>query len=697
MRRPSSSRRKSSRSEETSFAWRIVEAIPLALPAALAAFSVVAVLLLIMGQLSSTLTFGVGGAAALMAAYAVVRFSRTTRPGSQKEQRIVDVLVIIGAIVWLGFNILYTSQHVVTDRDPATYGVAGVWLINHDNLDIHYSPEFQDLEGTSQWSAGFAVDKDYPDRIYAQGQHLLPTLLGLGGRIVGDQHLFHIAPLFGMTALLAIYAFARLLVRPRWALVATAVIAVSLPLIYFSRDNYTEPLAATFTFSALALILVAQKTKRLILWGIAGIVAGAGALTRVDAYLMIATLVLFAALYVVLAKKTERRAKLQHVGTFGLGLAVPAIVGWLDVSLLSPLYFRDIYPMLKQEIWAICTALVVGGGLIIVGWRTSVLTWLDRHTKKWRGLAIFIGILLLATIIISRPLWYTSYVSVQNELIAGLQMAAGDPVEPRNYAEQTAQWVAWYIGPFMGILGVIGLAWAASRAVMQRELFLLASVVVVGFTSIVYFILPNITADQIWAIRRFVPVIIPGLVIFGVYALDQLALKWRLSSVKQGAITGIIAILLIAVPLQVSMPLLHVRERKQLASINAVCQSIPKNAAVLWVGIARNELLMTTRAFCGDVPVAGYVSDEIDKESLVNIAESVEQNGKQLVVGVYRTQMAIMHNYGFTEGDMTLVNENEYKVIEQKLHGPPQETYLREDVIYMGKVSSAEGIITPLE
>jgi 4-amino-4-deoxy-L-arabinose transferase-like glycosyltransferase len=671
------------RQKVSQWVFSAVEILPLLLPAVLTAFGCVAIALLLMGQLKDMFVWPLGILAACAAAIPVIKYGRVDRPGGAKERRITDWLVVAGVVVWGGFNMLYTSQHILTNRDPATYGVAGAWLIHHDNIKMNVPDVLGTTPRVVGSSAGFEALQlnDKEPHVYAQGMHLLPAFLGLSGRIAGEELMLRVSPFFGMTALLAVYGFARLLVRPRWAALATAVLAVSLPLIYFSRDTYTEPLALTFTFGALSLLWVAQKQKNLWLWLLAGLVTGAGVLTRIDAYLTIAGIVFFAAIMVVLAARRDRATALKQAGVLAAGITLPSFLGWLDVSLLSPGYYDSVKSLLKLELLAIAIVAAAGVVATVIAWRTRVLVALDKATRRWRGTAIVVLIVLIAAGLASRPLWYTAVTSNQNPVVAEIQQRMGDPIEKRSYAEQSVNWVVWYIGPLFALLGVVGVALAAKWSMARRDLLLVASVAVVLVTSLVYLVKPSITADQIWASRRLLPVILPGLLVFGAVALDRMHSRYFNKHRYEWIVVGGITCALVIMPLLVSKPFLRMRELTQLASIQAVCQAVPKNGVVLWIGLARLEALQPTRAYCG-IDAMGYNEDVFKTKHFAQAAHEARKAGKVVYIGVYGKQLGIFEGPALKH--MTEINKNSYQVLEQTLDRPPFSRRTQTDSIQLG-------------
>lgn len=676
-----------------------LELIPLVVPAALASFGLVTVILLLLGQFRPELIWPLGLICAATASYFVGRYGRVDRPGSIVEQRICDVVFLAAILIWGGFNALYTTQHVFTNRDPATYSVAGAWLTTHDNLYIDISQVFGEVPGVIGASAGFGLDKVTEDRLYAQGLHLLPALLGLMGRVIGVDHMLHLNPLFGMTALMAVYAFARLFIRPYWSLIGVGAFAASLPLIYTSRDTYTEPLAATFTFGALALLFVAQKSHRLSLWFLAGLVAGAGALTRIDSYFTIIGFIAFLALFLALSSKKERKWNLYAAGLLTLGMGLSAFIGWLDVSLLSASYYSNLLPRFSMQILLLAGVFMAGLVLILIAWKSKLLPKLDRLTRSWRGPAIALLIIVIALILMARPLWMQAEHNLTIQTVADLQAQEGDPINPkRSYAEQTTNWVAWYIGPVMAILGVIGLALAAAKATLRKDLLLVAALGVIVMTSVVFLIRPSITPDHIWASRRLVPVILPGLAIFGAYAAHRISREYFDNKRFGVLFTILLSAIILLGPLLTTRPFIRVRDTVRLAPIKAVCEATPKGSAILWVGVARLEAVQPTRAFC-DIPAMGYRDDGKDingapeVSTLAQVAINAGKRGVTPLVAVYGSQ--IDHLPNTSKEDLTEVNTNTYFEYQQRLTAPPRNIVTKTDSVMMGIIQT-DGSIRPL-
>ena len=75
----------------------------------------------------------------------------------------------------------------------------------------------------------------------------------------------------GAFALLALFVLARRVVGSPIGLVVTAAMAVSMPMIYVSRDTYSEPLMMLFLIGGVAMLHRAVTTARRADYGLAGL------------------------------------------------------------------------------------------------------------------------------------------------------------------------------------------------------------------------------------------------------------------------------------------------------------------------------------------------------------------------------------------------------------------------------------------
>lgn len=685
--------------------WSGLEAIPLIIPAAFAGLGIVIISLLLAGRLTNALFWPLGLAVMVLMSWVVVKYSHIKdRPGSVRERHWFDALVMLGVALWIGVNLFFTSHSVFITRDPGIYAVTGQWLISHQDTNIETPKITSYTQGVYNQSSG--EWKDYkskdPERLQPQGMHFFHALLGLAGRVGGEVALFKVNVVFGGFALLAIYAFARLLMKPRWAAVATAALSVTLPMIYFARDTYTEPLAATLTFGALALLWAAQtrpkKDRSLFLWLIAGLTAGAGALTRPDGYLTVVAIAMFLFIMMAVATRKDRRDAVIKSVVFAAGAAVPMILAYVDMTELTSSYYFSHGKDVKIQLAMLAMVLVGGVIGLAICWHTKILRWLDGKTISWRGYAVAAVIIIAALGLMSRPLWLKTHGSTGHSAIAytmSLQSKLGENIEPRFYSENTVEWLGWYVGMPVVALGFSGLALAGYQAMKDKKLLLLPGLAVVLLTMAVYLINPRITPDQIWAVRRFVPVIIPGIVIFAALAAQKLSEKLFEGMDKWAPVFSVpLALFFVMLPALVSRPFFFVREKaNDLKAVEAFCEQLPKNSLVVWLGGSLElDTSMTTRAFCGQQSI-GYSyqvsklykkTGQIDKDVLARVYRDATAKGYHVVVAIHGSQKPNLLPTDATGFKAVAVYQD--REVEKTLLNPPREANTTVDSIELGQL-----------
>lgn len=671
---------------------RALNLLPIALPAMVAGFGLVAMALLLFGQLQTWLAWPLGLLVALAIAAILWRAKPAEVQGGRRENLICSVLLIVGVLMWGLFNSYYASEHLFTNRDPATYANAAIWLINHDNLQIETPAIFGDSPNITNETPGFEHPQGQNNVVHAQGQHLVPVLLGLAGRIVGEDWVLRLSPWLGAVALMAVYGFARFLVKPRWALLTTAVLAATLPMIHFSRDVYTEPLSIAFVFAGLSLLWQAQKTNGKPIWFVAGLVAGAGALARIDSYMVIIGLAAFLVVLLAVVAKGRRKEALRGVGVFSFGAVLPLATGWLDLTQLSAPYFAGHWPLVLQELVVLLAVVVLGAAAVFISWRTELVSWLNRVTKTWRVPVLVAVIVAIVLVLISRPLWYAAP-NNSGEIdgfVASIQMTEGLAVEARSYAELSTYWVSWYVGPIIAIAAVFGLIVLMRRLFEKGDLLPLAFIFVF-LVAAVYFIKPNVAPDQLWATRRMLPVLIPSVIILGIYALYWLSQKQFLSRMVRHAVLPVAAVAVLIAPLATNSPFVRTRDVVQTPLFEDLCNSLPANSAVLWLGDGWFYNVQATRSLCG-VPAAAYTNGRVSQQELIKTAVATKEAGYVPVVAVFAGDKHLAGEVA----DMTPVSAYTYHEMAPTITSPPKKVESKSYEFLIGAIGS-DGSISAVQ
>lgn len=547
------------------------------------------------------------------------------RPGERgRSPQVVAVLALLLAVGSGVVNGANAYEHLLVDGDPAVYAATGASLARTGELTI--PTRLDDLYAGNDTinvaGAGYFQSPDEPT-VYPQFFHLLPVLLAVATWLGGTTLMLLVPPLLGAASLLAFYAFAARAVRPPWALLSTAALAVLLPQLHFSRDTFSEIPSQLLVFSGLALLwdVTGPRTAgRTGSWAgglVTGLVLGASAMARIDAFLYLVPIA--AALLFVRAGRTG----LAVVA----GLAVSAGLAIVDGYLGSPIYVASVEGPLLQT--ALALGLVAVAAVVV----RRHPGWVPRLGARlaWPVAGLVVALAAVAWFV--RP-----YVQVTrkipdrtNQTIAALQQAEGLPVDvPRSYDELTMVWLSWYLGPVALALGILGLAWLSWRVLRGREVRLAPFVLLVGLATAVYLWHPGIFPVQYWASRRFLPVTFPGLILLAVLLCAWLFDRW---AGWRRALPALGAASVLAFPLALLPGATLPQNYDGFAgAVEQMCGSLLPDDVVLFVGgaPASSGLLQPVQAYCG--VTAASASPRTGRADVVEVAAAAEAAGRRLVL-----------------------------------------------------------------
>lgn len=313
----------------------------------------------------------------------------------------------------------------------------------------------------------------------------------------------------------------------------------------------------------------------------------------------------------------------------GAGLPTGWFLAWPYLDYLS----GSLVPLL-----AICgVVLVLTAAAVVLAPRLARLRWRPprRLPDVMAGLVVLVALGLAA-----RPLVLTVRREPGNvdealtaEFVGAVQRANGMPHDPtRLYYEHSFTWVMWYAGPVVTLLAVLAAAVLARRLARGADRAWLLPLAIIGWTTITTLLLPAITPDHPFASRRLVPIVIPGVILLGVWGLRLLYEKTR--RLGQGEIPGrdhapqsdaashlpparhhlhrfrhvvlAIGVVLAVVPAAVvsAGTAFTPVGRGEVAAVSRLCAAIPKDASVLIVErVTGDRFTQVVRGMCG-VPAA---------------------------------------------------------------------------------------------
>jgi hypothetical protein len=619
---------------------------------------------------------GLAGTAALLwwcrGVFGGVRSTRVHRAA------VLAVLIALGSLVW---NAWAPAQHMLLNRDPGVYSEVARWLDREGTLEVDRSDTpFADLDVFSE----AALYDSAPGVFEFQFNHLSSVVLSSSYGLGGARVMWRTPALAAALGLLALYSVTmRATRRPYVSLLAPAAFALTMPFIAVARDTYSENFVVLLLWSGLLAALIGFERMSWRIGIVAGLLLGSTVGARVDSLIYFAALFPIAALVLATGARSELRRRAGLVAAVVAGAAIPLIVGTIDLVLRSGEYHNDLStPITQMRLLAAASA--VGSAAIVVLARWQVVAdLLRRHRVALAyGAAGALGVLLFALWLI-RPLVQDVYGPNDVGLVGGIQAREGEPVDPdRFYSEWSLHWMAWYLGPIAIAAALAGAVLTTYRSIRRRvppaALLLLGILLVAG---VLYWWRPSIIPDHIWAMRRFVPAVLPAL--SAMVAVTVAALLGRMGGSRQRVVARVVAAVVVvgalAGPAIATWPVKDLHEQFGYQGvIEDACELIGDDAAVLVIeGPAWAAVPQAFRSWCG-VPVSS-VPPQRDPAFVTEYAQRWADEGKRLVLvathpDVVEPFEAIID--GPALATRTATND---RLLEHTLTGRPDE-YLQESL-----------------
>ncbi len=460
-----------------------------------------------------------------------------------------DRLIVVGIVAAAGFLFFRPHQFIYGAVDAGVYVNLGAnldgtgALLIREPLVADIGPDLlpgllreQPADSATRFIRlpGFYLSDSVPGKIIPQFFPLHPVWLGMGYSLYGTTGALLVTPIWGVLSLVAIFLLCRFLFDVRTGILAAVILLLTPLQIYFSRYPTAEPLTQFLSWTFLwAFAMFSSGRSPRGLWGLAaGATFGLVFLTRIDALPMLLVPAAWA-LSLLWRRRWDRSewwfwiplALLTGYALFhGLVFSKPYTVGtygWLVPSLRRALPYLTLL------------------GLLIAGlgyfadrrrgrWNSQALRGLrGKAVLRYSGVVVLVGLAVYAYVIRPRS----------GEIVLAAYWYADSQIPLSNHENLLR--LGWYLSP----LG-IGLAVAgAALFLFYERLGNLWPLITVGGTFTVVYIY-NIFNNpfQIYAMRRYVPIVVPFFVVAGAYAISWL---WRRSDRRKTG-RGASVLLLIA-------------------------------------------------------------------------------------------------------------------------------------------------------
>ncbi|MBI1882812.1 MAG: glycosyltransferase family 39 protein [Chlamydiae bacterium] len=409
-------------------------------------------------------------------------------------------------LILLASALFYLKPHeyITGHWDPGVYLNTGYHIAQHGSIEITdpllsqmTSEEmkiFVDPKPGTPLYPGFYLKNALDGTFIPQFYHVYPVWISIFFKIFGAHGALFVNFVFSLLALWTWALLVEEISNRRVAFMATILLGLSIPQIWITRFPASEILSQYFIFSVLYTFLKFEKEKKKF-WGVlAGLSLGAALLTRPTGILLLPNLAFHLAF--------RERPKLKRSD---LSWATPLALASLHLVLQG--YFFTKYYLHEISHFFILNLqerkIILLGTLTLSTFFLFHLIW--RKTK-WKYSVGTLAKWLLATILLSLGI-YAYFIRPRSGY---------GPDDPNLIC------LSWFMGPPSIILAIFGITAWSDQELKRKNLFVFSS-----FLSECLFFLykKSILSTYPWALKRFVPLVVPSIAIFAAYALEKMTRK----------------------------------------------------------------------------------------------------------------------------------------------------------------------------
>jgi hypothetical protein len=443
-------------------------------------------------------------------------------------------LLVAAALVAFSVVVYFPPfEHILGGRDPGVYVNAGFHLAREGRL-VYRDPLVESIpreawplffpdKDLPAWEylryQGFQLESPESGRVVPHGLHLYPVWIATASALYQPKSGLYATPFFALTAVLGFFLAFRRLFSLEVGALAAVLLAVFEIQIWFARFPNSEILVQFLFATALLLFFFMEERRSTIAGLFAGLALGATLLARVETMLFAVPIALY------FGWKRVRRELGSQDAAFLAGFALAgahAVIHdrWFAWPYVSSILGRHYWRFLGENL----PLVTVAGCLLFVlldrGAARVPPRVLDRFESARLRIAAA-GALFLVAIYdyVVRPVWH------------------GPRTAPHD-AEAFLR-MGWYLYPVGLALVVAGGMALLVRARKTQAFFLLVALTF----SLFFFYKVRVWHDHYFAMRRFIPVILPSFFAAVAY------LFWSLRETGArfaSAGTRVVAVLLVA-------------------------------------------------------------------------------------------------------------------------------------------------------
>ena len=396
------------------------------------------------------------------------------------------------ASAYLGLGREIAGAGRLTFDDPL---LGEIPLDAREDLFLNRQRDWSSLHGSHvRFPGGFLIADIEKPEVSTGFSPLFPVLAALFYEAMPESGAPPVTPLFAVLAVAGLFLLGASVGGARAGLLAALLLAVSLPQIWFARYPVPDVVAQFFVVAGLLALLAAFRDDRPWLAAAAGGLFGMACFAKVDMIIMLlVSLTAFCAWWVLVRPARGGRCCAWLLAACGVMLAhnvahyllFPSDYTRYLEDLLSRSYLLH---LLTESLVAMALA-----GLGLLATAAAAFSIFRRHGARGAGTVRAGGIALLG-LLAAHAVNYAF-------------------TTPGRFPD-TIFWLGWYLSWPVVALCAMALVWLLrSGRVGSANPGLTFLLVLVGVVSLHYLYDPLEDGDHIWSMRRFVPVVLPGLLL----------------------------------------------------------------------------------------------------------------------------------------------------------------------------------------
>jgi len=422
------------------------------------------------------------------------------RLGSTAAGPTWTLLVPIALLALAAWRFQPPSEYIIGGKDPGVYVAEGIQIAKRGSMLIRdeevagvpaaarnlFFPSHRREDYYGIRFMGFFIQDPAQGTVIGQFPHLYPASIAIGYDVAGVRGALATTGVWAVLGILAVYFAAARLVGRTAAAGAALLLSFHVIELWYSRYPNAEVVMQALLFAALLAFARAHQDGDRFFGPVAGGLCSLLIFLRVDALIGLGAIA-GAALLVWIVQRQWPRPGFLVAAAAGTVLGLIYLAGPMRAYFFTPLAYLGKLPVAT----AILLVLTGAAGLGIVAWLRARFA---GRVQTIVPLALATGLVALAV--------YAQFFRKQ----AGL-LAVHDAYALRTFTDAYLSWP----GLLLTLAGV---------AVVMRRLFWRDPALMLVFAAyaVFFFYKIHVVPEHFWMARRFLPVILPGALLFAAAA-----------------------------------------------------------------------------------------------------------------------------------------------------------------------------------